>query len=365
VTGPLAEYQRRVAAGQLAGDTAQLDVIAELERLHRELVAAERRDLSLVSRLGRLIGRFPEGVRGIYLWGSVGRGKTLLMDLFFNCLPLAGKRRQHFHRFMAAVHAGLRELRETENPLDIVADRIAGRCRIICFDEFAVNDIADAMILGNLFAALFDRGVTLAATSNIAPRELYRDGLQRARFLPAIDAIEAHSAVIEIGGDRDYRLRVLEGAVVYQTPDDDEAEAYLARSFTAIAPDEGEGAGTMEVLGRPIDYVRISDGVIWLEFAAVCDGPRSQDDYIEIAREFQTVILSHVPRFDETLENQARRFIALVDEFYDRRVKLILSAAVSLDRLYAGRQLGQVFERTLSRLVEMQSREYFAAAHRP
>jgi cell division protein ZapE len=221
------------------------------------------------------------------------------------------------------------------------------------------------MILGNLFTALFERGVTLTATSNLAPHELYRDGLQRARFLPAIEAIEANTTVIELLGERDYRLRVLEEAVVYQTPADDVAEAYLAESFAAIAPDQGETGGSLEILGRRIAYRRISDGVVWFDFDALCDGPRSQDDYIEIAREFQTVLLSGVPRFDVCRENQARRFIALVDEFYDRRVKLILSADAPIESLYAGQKLINEFERTRSRLIEMQSSAYFAAGHLP
>jgi cell division protein ZapE len=266
---------------------------------------------------------------------------------------------------MASVHTRLRELPDAENPLDIVADRIADESRIICFDEFAVSDIADAMILGYLFTALFRRGVTLAATSNIAPADLYRDGLQRQRFLPVIESIEANTTVLRIGGDRDYRLRLLESGDVYRTPAGSAADTGLAESFAAIAPDEGETAGTMEMLGRTIGYRKLSDGVVWLDFAAICDGPRSQDDYIELAREFQTVLVSDVPRFDRTLENQARRFIALVDEFYDRRVKLILSAAVPLAELYAGKKLAREFERTRSRLTEMQSHDYFAAAHKP
>ena len=365
MTGPRAEYERRVASGLLEHDQAQEPVIGALERLAAVLVAAERRERSLAGRVARLVGRPPERVRGLYLWGGVGRGKTLLLDLFFHCLPFAAKKRQHFHRFMASIHEHLRALREAENPLDIVADRIAAECRIICFDEFAVSDIADAMILGNLFAALFERGVTLAATSNIAPAELYRDGLQRRRFLPAIEAIEANTVVLRIESGRDYRLRVLEGAAVYLWPADDAARARLAKSFAAIAPDEGEAAGTMETLGRPIAFVRRSDGVIWFEFDALCDGPRSQDDYIELAREFQTVVVSGVPQLGPELENQARRFIALVDEFYDRRVKLILSADVPLETLYAGRRLGREFERTRSRLIEMRSHDYLAAAHRP
>lgn len=365
MTGPRAEYERRVASGSLESDPAQKPAIDELERIFRELGSARRRERSVTGRLEKLLGTRAAPVRGLYLYGGVGRGKTLLMDLFFHCLPFDDKKRQHFHRFMASVHEALRSLRDSENPLQLVADEIAGECRIICFDEFFVSDIADAMILGNLFSALFERGVTLAATSNTAPGDLYQDGLQRARFLPAIAAIEANTVVLALEGDRDYRLRVLQGAPVYLTPANEQSESRLARSFAAIAPDEAEVGGTMEVLGRPIDFLRRSDGVIWLDFGAVCDGPRSQDDYIDLAHEFQTVVISRVPRFDVESENQARRFIALVDEFYDRRVKLILSAQVPIDELYAGNKLKREFERTRSRLTEMQSRDYLASAHRP
>ena len=365
MTGPRAEYQRRVDAGLLQPDSAQQPVVAQFERLFNRLVTAEKQERSPMGRLRKLLRRPPVRVHGLYLWGGVGRGKTLLMDLFFHCLPFASKKRQHFHRFMAGVHERLRSLRDTENPLELVADQIAAEARIICFDEFAVSDIADAMILGNLFSALFDRGVTLAATSNIAPTDLYRDGLQRQRFLPAIAAIEANTCVFEIGGDRDYRLRVLEGATVYQSPADKAAEAHLTESFAAIAPNESAGDGTIEILGRSIDFKRLSDGVVWFEFNAICDGPRSQDDYIELSREFQTVVISGVPQFTPELENQARRFIALIDEFYDRKVKLILSAEVPLPKLYAGSRLIQEFERTRSRQTEMQGHAYLAAAHRP
>ena len=365
MTGPHAAYEMRLASGNLESDPDQRPAVDELERLFRELSAAEKRDRSLKGRLQKFLKRPAPRVRGLYLFGGVGRGKTLLMDLFFHCLPFQKKKRQHFHRFMASIHTRLRALRDTENPLETVADQIAAECRIICFDEFAVSDIADAMILGNLFSALFERGVTLAATSNIAPQDLYRDGLQRQRFLPAIEAITGNTVVMELGGDQDYRLSVLEGASVYLAPANEATEARLAESFAAIAPDEGQAEGNMEILGRPIEYLRNSDGVIWLNFDAICDGPRSQDDYIELAREFQTVLISGVPQFTPELENQARRFIALIDEFYDRKVKLILSAAVPLNELYAGSKLSEVFERTQSRLNEMQSHDYLAAAHRP
>lgn len=365
MTGPQAEYRRRVAAGELEPDADQVPAIDALERLFRELVRSERREHSLRGRLVRVFRRRTEPIRGLYIYGHVGRGKTLLMDLFFHCLPFARKRRQHFHRFMASIHEQLRELRHAENPLDIVADRIAADCRVICFDEFAVGDIADAMILGNLFTALFARGVTLAATSNLAPQDLYPDGLQRQRFIPAIRAIETHTTVLELGGEADYRLRLLENAGVYCWPADADADRRLAKSFAGIAPDDGDADGTLRILGRQLAFRRMSDGVLWVDFGAICDGPRSQDDYIELAREFQTVLISGVPQLTREHEDQARRLIALVDEFYDRRVKLIVSAAVPLEELYTGTRLEREFVRTRSRMTEMQSHDYLAAAHLP
>jgi cell division protein ZapE len=287
------------------------------------------------------------------------------MDLFYGCLPFDDKLRQHFHRFMASVHERLKKLRDREEPLDVVAEQVAGETRIICFDEFAVNDIADAMILGRLFEALFARGVTLAATSNIEPSRLYRDGLQRQRFLPTIALLERHCEVLHVDGAVDYRLRVLERADVYQTPSGERADGRLAEYFDAIAPDEGDHGGSLELHNRKIRYLRAADGVIWFDFAQICDGPRGKDDYVELSRLYQTVLVSNVPRFDATLENQARRFVALVDEFYDRRVKLILSAAAPPAELYRGEKLRHDFPRTRSRLEEMQSREYLASEHRP
>jgi cell division protein ZapE len=353
-----------VARGELKADASQVRGVEALERLYRDLqrAAPPRGWRSKVATLART-RRKP--VRGLYLWGGVGRGKTLLMDLFYGALPFKDKRRQHFHRFMATVHARLKQHRNVENPLELVADEIARDTRIICFDEFAVSDIADAMLLGTLFAALFARGVTLAATSNIVPDQLYAGGLQRQRFLPTIALLKEHCEVVHVDGTTDYRLRALERADVYQTPTGVVAEQRLTEFFEAIAPDEGDDGGTLELNGRPIPYRRAADGVIWLDFKSVCDGPRSQDDYIEMSRLYQTVLVSDVPRFDATLENQARRFIALVDEFYDRRVKLILSAAAPATELYRGERLKQDFLRTQSRLQEMQSHDYLAEAHRP
>jgi len=306
-----------------------------------------------------------EPVTGLYIWGDTGRGKTWLMDLFYESLPFPDKLRRHFHRFMADVHEDLRGFRYRQNPLDAVADRLARTTRVICFDEFFVSDIADAMILANLFEGLFRRGVTLVATSNIPPKNLYRDGLQRARFLPAIDLIQTHSVVVHIDGERDYRLRTLERAEIYHSPMDDAALTSLTRSFEGIAPQVSRRDNGLKVLGRLIPTARLADGAVWFEFADICDGPRSQADYIEIARGFHTVLISGVPVFDASREDQARRFIALVDEFYDRNVKLILSAAAPVEGLYGGDRLEFEFRRTRSRLQEMQSREYLGRPHLP
>jgi cell division protein ZapE len=363
VKGPLALYRQRVERGELAADPAQTRAVEALERLYRDLQrAAPPRGWR--SKVAKLAGKRAAPVRGLYLWGSVGRGKTLLMDLFYNALPFKEKRRQHFHRFMAAVHERLKANRNVEEPLDLVAEEIAQDTRVICFDEFAVTDIADAMLLGNLFAGLFARGVTLAATSNIVPDQLYSGGLQRQRFLPTIALLKEHCEVVHVDGGTDYRLRALERADVYQTPAGTTADQRLTEFFESIAPDDGEPGGSLELFGRQVPFRRASDGVIWFEFASICDGPRSQDDYIELSRLYHTVLVSNVPRFDVTLENQARRFIALVDEFYDRRVKLILSAAAPATEIYRGERLKHDFLRTQSRLQEMQSHDYLAEEHR-
>ncbi|HEX7081388.1 MAG TPA: cell division protein ZapE [Gammaproteobacteria bacterium] len=362
---PLDDYRRRVAAGELTPDPAQQEALSSLERLRAELVAAGAPPRGWRRTLARTLRRPIVPVRGVYLWGGVGRGKTMMMDLFCASLPFDDKLRLHFHRFMAEVHAGLKRHRDRPDPLELVADRLADRTRILCFDELAVTDIADAMILGNLLRALFARGVALAATSNLEPGELYRDGLQRQRFVPTIGLIRDYTEVVRVAGTHDYRLQFLETADVYLYPDDDAAHRRLESYFRAIAPDSASSGGRIEVLGRPIEYLRASDGMIWFDFAQVCDGPRSQDDYIELSRLYGTVLVSGVPRFSPALENQARRFIALVDEFYDRRVKLILSADAPVDELYRGNRLSHEFLRTRSRLVEMQSHDYLAAAHRP
>lgn len=303
------------------------------------------------------------GITGLYIWGGVGRGKTFLMDLFFETLAIEAKRRAHFHRFMKDVHERLGALEDIEDPLATVARDMAAGTRVLCFDEFFVSDIGDAMILGRLLRGLFENGVTLVATSNSRPEDLYRDGLQRQRFVPAIEAINRHTRVVELAGDTDYRLQLLQQAGTYLTPDDDRARARLREFFRESASSQIEEHCALEINGRTLRTRRCAKGIAWFDFPELCDGPRSQADYIEIARWYPTIILSGVPELDELHDNQARRFIALVDEFYDRHVKLIVSAERPPDALYTGKRLCFEFERTVSRLIEMQSIEYLHLPH--
>jgi cell division protein ZapE len=358
-------YDRQVAERGFRADPAQLAIVARLDALRSRLIAAHHAPPSLGARLVRAMRRHsapPQ--RGLYLWGPVGRGKTWLMDLFFQSLPFPERRRRHFHRFMHDVHAELESLPNVAAPLQIVAERLASQVRVLCFDELFVTDIADAMILGGLFDGLFRRGVTLVATSNVPPRDLYRDGLQRQRFLPAIELIERHVDVVAAEGDRDYRLRQLTQAGTYLASADTNTSMRLRALFAELSDHADASDGTIEIEGRPIPVVRHSDGAAWFEFDALCGGPRSQEDYIEIARDYQTVVVSGVPVMDSLRENEARRFIALIDELYDRCVKLVISAAAPPAELYRGERLSHEFQRTASRLTEMQSEEYLAREHR-
>ena len=364
---PVEQYNACLSLPGFVDDPAQREAIARLDALGRRLQDARAREASLTRRLkARLIGERRELVKGLYMWGGVGRGKTFLMDLFFDCLPFPEKIRTHFHRFMYRVHRDLRRLAGRANPLGHVAAGLAAEARVLCFDEFFVSDIGDAMILGELLAHLFDTGVTLVATSNIPPRSLYENGLQRRRFLPAIELLERNTDVMNLDAGTDYRLRLLEQAETYHAPLDEHAETFLAERFATLAPDRSsvEAEVELEIEGRPIRCRRSADDVAWFDFKAICDGPRSQNDYIELARIYHAVLVSDVPVFTTKTEDQARRFISLVDEFYDHDVKLILSAEAPVETLYRGERLAFEFERTRSRLLEMRSREYLARSHR-
>jgi cell division protein ZapE len=359
---PSEAYAAGAAAGRWQADPAQQALLPELDRLQRELLDAHAGGL-----IGRLAARLrpPEPVRGLYLWGGVGRGKTFLADLLFESLEGVDKQRWHFHRFMGEVHARLKALPNTSDTLAVVGADLASEMRLLFLDEFFVSDIGDAMILGRLLDRLFERGVTLVTTSNIPPADLYRDGLQRASFLPAIALLEKHCAVREIASERDYRLRQLTRGATHLTPNGAAAEAALAEHFARLAGNSPREAGPLRINDRPLPAKALADGVAWFDFAALCEGPRAVADYIELARDYHTVLVSGVPRFDDGAMDPARRFVHLVDEFYDRHVNLLLSAAADALSLYSGARLEREFERTSSRLVEMQSAAYLAQEHRP
>lgn len=358
---PRARYAAAVASGRISADPAQQAVLPELDRIHRALLSRSQTR----ARWPRLIRRwFPEkSIAGLYLHGGVGRGKTLLLDLLYDALPDGLARRVHFHRFMRRVHADLAALEDESDPLAHVALRIARR-PLLCLDEFLVADIGDAMILDQLLTHLLGAGVVLVTTSNTAPKNLYRDGLQRARFLPAIARIEAATRVVELVSPIDWRLRALTRAPLYVCPNGPDADRALDALFARLAPGSEQPATTMRVEGREIAVKRRADGVVWFDFAALLDGPRSVADYIEIATAYSSVLVSDVPRFDDDNSDPAKRFVHLVDEFYDRGVKLVMSAAAPITALYAGTRLAAEFERTASRLIEMQSETYLARGHR-
>ncbi len=361
---PLERYQADLTERGFRSDPAQQEAVARLDDLYQRLIAATQVKRSAWRRIFGAERR--EAECGLYLWGGVGRGKTYLMDLFYDALPFEDKLRTHFHRFMRSVHHELKALDAQSDPLEIIAAKFAKQYRIICFDEFFVVDITDAMILARLLEGLFRRGVTLVTTSNIEPSGLYKDGLQRARFLPAIALLEEHTEVLNVDGGVDYRLRALKQSPIYFHPLGEDADAAMGACFERLVAgsEHRQDGGTIEVEGRSITVRAVADDTLWCDFLALCDGPRSQNDYIELAREFHTVLVSGVPLFSERNDDQARRFIYLVDEFYDRQVKLLLSAAAPYTQLYTQGRLAFEFERTQSRLQEMQSEAYLGAEHR-
>jgi cell division protein ZapE len=363
----VARLADETTAHRLEPDASQLVAAARLDALSTQLLEhSQSLSHKLRSQLRRLAPQTAEEpVEGLYLWGGVGRGKTMLMDLFYASLrPQLGER-THFYRFMRQVHAELRKIKDRADPLDAVAERLAGRFRVLCLDEFFVSDIADAMILAGLFAGLFHRGVTLVATSNIPPEELYKDGLQRQRFLPAIDLIQSHVSVVHLDGGTDYRLRQLQQAPTYLDSNAPDTLQEMKQRFAALAAGTAGGPTTLTVENRHIKAQATGAGMVWFEFKDICEGPRSQNDYIELARLYHTVFVANVPEFTRTNENAARRFIMLIDEFYDRNVNVVISAAAAPGSLYHGERLQMEFLRAASRLIEMQTQQYLSGCHRP
>ncbi len=312
----------------------------------------------------RLLKKRPAPIKGLYLWGGVGRGKTYLMDNFYDCLPLTAKRRLHFHLFMAEIHEALQGLPKTPDPLPIVAERVASRVRVLCLDEFHVHDIGDAMLLSGFLSALFERGVTLVTTSNLAPDQLYKNGLQRDRFLPAIELIKRHTQTLHLGAGRDYRLALLEQGGTYHLAWGAEGEAILLKQFDQLVSSIAQPSHSLEINHRNIETRRVTEGVAWFEFQALCATPRSAADYLEIARIFHTVLISNVPVLGEATDDVAQRFIHLVDALYDHNVKLIATAEAPPQALYDGQRHTFAFQRTVSRLLEMASAAYLKKAHR-
>ncbi|EKS4624748.1 AFG1 family ATPase [Salmonella enterica] len=369
---PTSRYLQALNEGTHQPDDVQKKVVDRLETLYQALTAKKPSATppgGLIARLGKLLGKNePDAqipVRGLYMWGGVGRGKTWLMDLFYHSLPGERKLRLHFHRFMLRVHEELTALQGQIDPLDIIADRFKTETDVLCFDEFFVTDITDAMLLGGLMKALFARGITLVATSNIPPDELYRNGLQRARFLPAIDAIKQHCDIMNVDAGVDYRLRTLTQAHLWLTPLNDETRRQMDKLWLALAGAAREHAPTLEINHRPLSTLGVENQTLAVSFATLCVEARSQHDYIALSRLFHTVLLFDVPVMTPLMENEARRFIALVDEFYERHVKLVVSAAAPLYEIYQGERLKFEFQRCLSRLQEMQSAEYLKREHMP
>jgi cell division protein ZapE len=339
-------------------DAAQVRVAAALERLEAELVAAEHGMPGLLRWFRR-----PAAPKGVYLWGPVGRGKSFLMDALFRLTRIERKRRVHFHRFMQEVHHRLRILQGQQDPLRMVAQDTARRVRLLCLDELHVTDIGDAMLMRGLLEALFELGVVLVTTSNQHPDELYLHGLQRAQFVPAIELLKRQLEVIELEGGSDYRLRTLEKAGVYHFPLGASAEAAQEAAFVGVAGEPGEAGAALEIDGRIIQARRVGPGTAWFGFAELCEQPRGTADYIELARRYHTVLISDVPKFRPSMAESVRRFTWLVDEFYDRRVKLIVSADAPVEALYEGVEPRPEIERTRSRLIEMQTSRYLSDAH--
>ncbi|MDT8427696.1 MAG: cell division protein ZapE [Pseudomonadales bacterium] len=367
---PAQRYQQDIESGELQADQAQAEAIRQVQILFEQLLQADPPSKGLWHKVQRLFGwqgGKVDSPQGIYFHGGVGRGKTCIMDIFYESLPFEQKLRTHFHRFMQRVHAELASLQQQKNPLETVALRLAREARVICFDEFFVSDIGDAMILGGLLEHLVTAGVVLVATSNTHPDRLYENGLQRERFLPAIALLHQHTRIIHLDGGTDYRLRTLQQAALYHTPLGAESEQSLRQGFRKLVSEHAQidKDCRIEVLGRDIEARFCADDVVWFDFKALCSGPRSAFDYIELARLFHTFIVSDIPAFGAANDDMARRFISLVDELYDHNAKLMLSAAVPLHGLYREGSLATVFERTLSRLLEMQSHEYLARAHKP
>lgn len=352
---PIEFYHSQCSEGSINEDPQQLHVLSYLQKIYDALIAEHRARGKLLAKW-----RKPKLIHGLYVWGGVGIGKTFVMDCFYECIPFKEKMRMHFHAFMQMVHRELRHHQGEQDPLKKVAQNIAKKTMLLCFDEFVVNDIADAMILRRLLEALFAAGVCLVATSNVVPDELYKKGLQRALFLPAIALIKQHTDVVHVSTTIDYRLQHLQEAGVYYYPDDANAAACMEESFALLTEGMQLMFESIMICDRMIAIIKQAQDIIWFDFNVICKPPRSQHDYLELVKHYKTIFISHVPVIHEYEKDTINLFIRMVDVFYDARVRLVLSAACAVDQLYVEGDMLSQFTRTRSRLLEMQSADYFA-----
>lgn len=363
---PSALYQERLQTFNLQHDPVQAKMMEQFDTLQHALASTSNKPKSsFISRLLKPSDTTPAWhfVPGYYMWGGVGRGKTMLMDIFYDSLDTPHKQRVHFHRFMQSIHKSLRQHENTKNPLHIIAGEISQNCRVLCLDEFHVNDIGDAMLLGGLLEVLFAQGITLLTTSNRPPDDLYKDGLQRERFVPAIERLKSNTHVVNIDNEVDYRLLTLQTNHTYHQPLNAQTAEKLQHIFTTLTTGEPCDNTHIEIEGHQIPILGEAEGAIWFDFSVLCEGNRSQNDYIEIAQEHHSVFVSNIPVMNDELKDAARRFLNLLDVFYDHKVKLIVTAAAEAHHLYKGEFLAFEFDRAVSRMIEMQSEEYLAQNH--
>lgn len=359
IQSPAERYAKAISSGQFMADDAQAEAVHELNRVWEELISRYKASKKAFRRFRR-----QTAPQGVYMWGGVGRGKTWLMDQFYESIPFRRKTRMHFHHFMQYVHKELNKNSGQQNPLDIVAEQIYKEAVVICFDEFFVSNVTDAMILSDLFQKLFTRGITLVATSNIAPDGLYKNGIHRDRFIPTIEMVKKHCRVLNVDAGVDYRLRVLKQAQLFKSPLTHEHKLWMAQRFAALTQSQTVSDEPIIINGRNVDTLGHTEDVLWCEFSELCMKPRSPADFIQISNIYNTVLVSNVPNLNDVLSEGTRRFIYLVDEFYDRGVKLLLTSEAGIIDLYSGEKLAFEIERTRSRLLEMQSDEYLQSAHR-
>jgi len=358
---PLESYQQDLKRSDFKQDEAQQHAVELTNALYEKLMAANNAEPETF--WNRIFNKRPDYIKGLYFWGGTGRGKTYLIDCFYECLPFKEKHRIHFHHFMLDIHEQLRTLPKSPNPLNIVAEKFASRYQILCLDEFHIHDIADAMLMVGLLKILVDNGVTIVASSNIAIEDLYKNGLQRERFMEVIELLSEVTTEFNLGDDTDYRFNKLDKSETYFVGNNDDLNEKLDKCFNSIVPTKPKHNRQIEINNRMLDYLALADDVVWFDYSALCESARSAHDYIEIAQVYTTLVLSNIPVMDESYDSAAKRFIHLIDALYDHNVKLICSAEVAPEKLYTGKRLAFAFERTVSRLTEMQTSRYLALPH--